>query len=67
MLSKTVAVALRENRGDEVSATATFVEMCDHFFDCLNVNNLSSGRLQCNSFKSPYRGVNDFRLKVTTW
>ena len=45
MLSKTVAIALRENGGDEVAATATFVEMFDHFFDCLNVNNLSSGKL----------------------
>ena len=66
MLSKTVAIALRENGGDEVAATATFVEIFDHFFDCLNVNNLSSGKLQWNSFKSPYRGVNDFRLKVIT-
>ena len=52
--------------GDEVAAITTFVEMFDHFFDCLNVNNLSSGKLQRNSFKSPYQGVNDFRLKVTT-
>ena len=64
MLSKTVAAALLVNGGEEVTATATFVEMFDKFFDCMNVSTLSEGKLQRNLFKSPYRHVDDFRLKV---
>ena len=64
MLSKTIAVALKENGGDEVTATISFVEMFDKLFDCLNVSNLSTGKLEKNPFKSPYRAVDDFRFNV---
>lgn len=41
-----MTVALKANEGDEVTATAKFVEMFDNFFDCMNVSNLSEGKLQ---------------------
>lgn len=50
--------------GEEVSETAKFVEMMDHFFDCLNVNNFSEGKLRRKVFQDPYRAATDFRLKV---
>ena len=45
MLSKTVAAALLVNGRDEVTPTATFVEMFNKFFDCMNVSTLSKGKL----------------------
>ena len=47
-----------------MSATAIFVAMFDKFFDCMNVSTMSDGNLQRNPFKSPYRHVDDFQLKV---
>ena len=44
MLSGTVAKALKVTGGDEVSETSKFVEMMDHFFDCLNFGNYTSGK-----------------------
>ena len=44
--------------------TARFVDMFNKFFDCLNVNNFTAGMHDKNSFKSPYRKLTDFRLKV---
>jgi hypothetical protein len=49
--------------GDEAEETAKFVEYFDTFFDCSNVSSLSAGKLSRCPFKSPYRSVNDYRLK----
>jgi len=58
-----VAAALGQ-RGTEMEATAKFVKIVDRFFDCLNVGNYTDGKFSRNPFKQPYRGANDFRLKV---
>lgn len=50
--------------GDKVTETVRFVEMFDKFFDCLNVNNFTTGRQKRKVFKVPYRSAHDFRLKV---
>ena len=38
--------------------------MFDKFFDCLNVNNFTTGYQKRKDFKLPYRSAHDFRLKV---
>ena len=43
--------------------TIRFVEMMDHFFDCLNVNNFSTSE-KIKPFQWPYISVTDFRLTV---
>ena len=63
MLSTTVAKALAQ-KGSEMAATSSFVQLVDRFFDCLNVGNYTDGKLSRNPFKQPYRGASDFRLKV---
>ena len=65
VLSGTVAKALSV-AGDGASETSKFVEMMDHFFDCLNVGNFISGKHSRNPFKQPYRSGCDFRLNVST-
>ena len=52
--------------GDVVEETVKFISYFDKFFDCVNVSSLSTGKLQRNPFKSPYRSNQDFRLKVIT-
>ena len=39
MLSQSVATAIKLRGGDEASETAKFVEMCDKWFDAMNVHN----------------------------
>ena len=41
-----------------------FCDMFDKFFDCLNVRNYDSGKLQRKCFRDPYRSATDFRLEV---
>ena len=50
--------------GDEVTETVRFIEMFDKFFDCLNVNNFTTGHHKRKMFKLPYKSATDFRLKV---
>jgi len=64
VLSESVAKAMKLTGGDEVTETVRFVEMFDRFFDCLNVNNFTSGRHKRKVFQYPYRSAGDFRLKV---
>ena len=64
VLSNSVATALEESGGDEVKESVKFVQMFDHFFDCMNVNDFKSGKYSQNSFKDPYRSSKDFKLKV---
>ena len=64
VLSDSVSKALTLTGGDAVSETAKFVDMFDKFFDCVNVSNFNSAKLQRKPFKQPYRSAKDFRLKV---
>ena len=50
---------------EELAETLTFVDIFDSWFDCLNVCNMSAGKVTRNQFKSPYRSGHDFRLNVT--
>eukprot|EP00731_Ephydatia_muelleri_P018846 Em0011g886a len=62
VLSESVAKAMELTGGPVVSETVKFITMMDKFFDCLNVDNYSSGYTQRKPFKQPYRSANDFRL-----
>ena len=59
-----MANALQIVVGEEASETVLFVKMMDHFFDCLNVNNFSTGKKKRKVFQDPYRSPSDFRFKV---
>ena len=63
VLSKSVCHALLEIGGDVFSGTATFCQIMDRFFDCLNVINYSESYKKLKPFRMPYRSVNDFRFK----
>lgn len=63
-MSESVSKALRLTGGEEVAETASFIEMVDKMFDCLNVSSLSKGKLKRKPFLHPYRSSNDFWLKV---
>ena len=52
-LSQSVAGALKKGSVEDTVETICFVEMIDHFFDCLNVNNFSS-KNKIKLFQSPY-------------
>ena len=62
VLSKSVAIALRETEED-VSATADFCDMTNGFFDCTNVRSLTE-HSQKNPFIMPYTTPDDYRF---TW
>ena len=59
-----MAKALQFTGGPEVKETAKFVDMFDKFFDCLNVNNFTTGYHNRKDFQQPYRSAADFRLQV---
>ena len=59
-----MAKALQLTGGDDVVETVRFISMMDKFFDCLNVNNFSTGIKKKKPFQQPYRSPNDFRLTV---
>ena len=59
-----MAKALQLTGGDDVVETVRFITMMDKFFDCLNVNNFSTGNKNKKPFKQPYRSADDFRLTV---
>ena len=61
VLSESVANALEQTGGEEVSETVKFVRNMDKFFDCLNVTNFTNGYHKRKVFQNP---KNDFRLKV---
>lgn len=64
ILSGTVANALEEFYGQEVTETVKFIRNLNKFFDCLNVRNLLEGRNKRNPDLNPYRDVDDPRI---TW
>ena len=52
MLSQSVATAIKLRGGDEASETAKFVEMCDKWFDAMNVHNYTQGILVSKIFNN---------------
>ena len=64
VLSKSVAIALRETGREDVIGTAVFCEMMNGFFDCTNMRSLTEHQRKKNSFIMPYESPNDQRL---TW
>jgi hypothetical protein len=64
VLSKSVAIALRETGNEEVTGTAEFCEMMNGFFDCTNVRSLTEYQRKKNPFIMPYESPEDERL---TW
>ncbi len=64
VLSKSVAISLRETERDDVTGTAEFCDMMNNFFDCTNVRSLTEHVRKMNSFIMPYESPEDERL---TW
>lgn len=64
VLSKSVAIALRETEKEDVTGTAEFCEMMNGFFDCTNVRSLTEHIRKKNPFIMPYESPEDERL---TW
>ena len=62
VLSKSVAVALRESGKEEVTGTAQFCEMMNSFFDITNVRSKTEHVRKRNEFIKPYRSADDERL-----
>lgn len=62
ILSCTVANALEELYGENISETVHFIRTFNKLFDCLNVRNLLEGRNKRNPDLNPYRNVNVPRL-----
>ena len=56
--------ALLDMKDVTVEETAKFISMTDKFFDALNVSDINSGKKSKKLFQSPYRKVDDFRIKV---
>ena len=53
VLSKSVAIALRETGREDVIGTTEFCEMMNGFFDCTNVRSLTEHQWKKNSFIMP--------------
>ncbi|KAL5515328.1 hypothetical protein EMCRGX_G000480 [Ephydatia muelleri] len=56
-LSETVAKAIQATEGAEAEETVKFIEYFDKFFDCLNVDNYTSGRRQRKEFREPHHNM----------
>ena len=55
---------MRLSIGEEADETAKFVEMCDKWFDAMNVHNLYEGKHHKKDFQKPYESTNDDRLVI---
>jgi hypothetical protein len=64
VLSKSVAIGLRESGDEDVSGTAELCDIMNGFFDCTNVRSLTEHTRKKNPFIMPYSSPNDYRL---TW
>ena len=62
VLSKAVAIALRESGKDDTTGTAQLCKMMNNFFDCTNVRSLTEHITKNNSFIRPYESPDDERL-----
>lgn len=67
MLSQSVATAIKLTGGEVASETAKFVEMCDKWFDAMNVHNYTHGIHTRKNFQLPYTSVEDERLNVSKY
>ncbi len=64
VLSESVCQALQTFGPSEASATATYCQMFDKFFDCLNVRNTTESIRKAKPFLKPYKSEHDERF---TW
>ena len=64
VLSESVSKAIELTGGPDAKETSIFCDMFDKFFDCLNVRDYNSGKLQRKPFLNPYHSATDFRLQV---
>ena len=64
VLSKSVAIALKESDREEVHGTAMFCNMMNSFFDCTNVRLRDEHSRKRNDFIKPYTSYDDRRF---TW
>lgn len=62
VLSKSVAVALKESDDEEVLGTAKFCQMMNGFFDCTNVRSTTEYVQKRNELIKPYSSCDDPRL-----
>lgn len=63
VLSASVAAVLKSFGPPEAAATATFCEMVDNFFDCLNVRSSAEHKAKRKPFLAPYTSVEDERFQ----
>ena len=63
-MSQTVASGMNISIGEEAGETARFVEMCDKWFDAMNVHNFYEGKHTLKDFQKPYEAADDDRLVV---
>lgn len=62
VLSDSVANALEDLYGEEVSETILFIRTMNNFFDILNIRSLQEGRNKRNPNLNPFKLLNDERL-----
>ena len=62
VLSYSVSNVIKNFAPPGAAGTATFCEMADTFFDCLNVRNTEEGKRKLKPFLKPYSSVNDERF-----
>ena len=63
-MSQSVASGMKLSIGEEADETARFVEMCDKWFDAMNVHNYYEGIHTRKDFQKPYESAKDDRLVV---
>ena len=63
VLSNRMTVALREFGSPDTAGTASFCEMVDSFFDCLNVRSFNEHKHKNKPFLKPYTELDDPRFK----
>ena len=64
VLSSTVADALTFEDCDETVETRQYIRLLDMFFDCLNVQNPTEGKLRRKGFREPYTSPHDEQFNV---
>ena len=64
VLSKSVAIALRQTGKEDLTGTAEFCEMMNGFYDCTNVRSLTEHVRKKNAFTKPYESAED---ECLTW
>jgi hypothetical protein len=62
IFSDSVAYALEDLYGEEITETVSFIKIMNKFFDILNVRSLVEGRNKRNSNLNPFTSTSDERL-----